>query len=107
MDKQEILDAIGDVQAVHDYLRGIEPGSEADRDAMRAMRAAIDYLRGGGVHDVMATVAPDLYGDTCLAYCQLRTDADAALASVLRAQIADGIAILRSDSKNIDDNKGE
>lgn len=106
MDKEEILEAIGGVQTVRDYLRGIEPGSEADRDALRAMRAAIDRLRAGGVHDVMATVMPDLYGDTCLAYCQLRTDADEALAPVLRAQLTDGIVILRSDSKNIDD-KGE
>ena len=53
MEKEKIIALIGGNETVRDYLRGIEPGSEADRDAMRAMRAAIARMRAGGVRDVM------------------------------------------------------
>ena len=38
MTTDEVLTLIGGEAVVRDYLRGVEPGSEADRDAMRAMR---------------------------------------------------------------------
>ena len=103
MTTDEILAHIGGEAVVRDYLRGVEPGSEADRDAMRAMRAAIARMRAGGVCDVMARHEPELYGDACLALCQMRTDADTTSAPVLARQASDIMLLLRYDNRNNDD----
>ena len=103
MEKEKIIALIGGNETVRDYLRGIEPGSEADRDAMRAMRAAIARMRAGGVRDVMAEHEPDLYGDACLALCQMRTDADAQSAPVLAQVASDIMLLLRTDEHNNDE----
>ena len=103
MTTDEILAHIGGEAVVRDYLRGVEPGSETDRDAMRAMRAAIARMRAGGVYDVMARHEPELYGDACLALCQMRTDADTGAAPVLARQASDIMLLLRTDNRNNDD----
>lgn len=53
--------AIGGTQTARDYLQGIVEGSEAARDADRALRAACSYLRGSGVKYAMAAEEPELY----------------------------------------------
>lgn len=103
MTTDEVLTLIGGEAVVRDYLRGVEPGSETDRDAMRAMRAAISRMRAGGVCDVMARHEPELYGDACLALCQMRTDADTQSAPVLARQASDIMLLLRTDNRNNDD----
>ena len=103
MTTDEVLLLIGGEAVVRDYLRGVEPGSETDRDAMRAMRAAIARMRAGGVCDVMAQYEPELYGDACLALCQMRTDADVQSAPVLARQASDIMLLLRTDNRNNDD----
>ena len=103
MTTDEILAHIGGEAVVRDYLRGVEPGSETDRDAMRAMRAAIARMRAGGVCDVMAQHEPELYGDACLALCQMRTDADVQSAPVLARQASDIMLLLRTDNRNTDE----
>lgn len=107
MTTDDVLTLIGGEAVVRDYLRGVEPGSEIDRDAMRAMRAAIARMRAGGVRDAMAEYEPELYGDACLALCQMRTDADTQSAPVLARQASDIMLLLRTDKRNIDDNEGE
>ena len=57
----EVIATIGGTEAAHDYLQGIVEGSEAARDAERALRAAIQYMKGSGVKYAMAGAAPELY----------------------------------------------
>ncbi len=66
MDMDAVLDAIGGTQAARDYMQGIVEGSEAARDADRSLRAAVWYMRGAGVRDVMAATAPELYAQCAL-----------------------------------------
>lgn len=85
MDVQEVLALLGGEPAVREYLRGIEEGSEADKDAQRSMLAAIESMRAAGVYDVMAKVNPGLYAQACLLLCRLWSDAeDADEASITR-----------------------
>lgn len=74
MTAQEILSLIGSQQDVRNFLRGVEEGSETDKDAQRAMLAAIRFMAGAGVYDAMAAAEPELYGQACLMLCQLWTD---------------------------------
>ena len=60
-------------------------------------------MRAGGVCDVMARHEPELYGDACLALCQMRTDADTTSAPVLARQASDIMLLLRYDNRNNDD----
>lgn len=98
MSNDEILTLIGGEDAVRDYLRGVEPGSELDRDAQRNMLAAISMVRAGGVHDGMAQLEPELYGAACLAYCGMMTDGDNRADDERTAAMM--IRMLRTDSRN-------
>ena len=49
MKLDEVIEIIGGTEAAHDYLQGIVEGSEAARNARRALRAAIQYMKGAGV----------------------------------------------------------
>lgn len=101
MDAQGVLALLGGEPAVREYLRGIEEGSEADKDAQRSMLAAIESMRAGGVHDVMATVKPRLYAQACLLLCRLWSDAeDTSEASITRQHNAI-VLQLRYDEKNV------
>ena len=100
MTNAQILQLLGGQQTVRDYLRGVEEGSEADRDAQRAMLAAIARVRAGGVADSMAQEQPELYADACLKLCAASADTDAASASALERQAQGIILLLRTDTKN-------
>lgn len=100
---KEILDKIIREDDVRVYLRGVEAGSEIDRDAQRAMLVAIAKVRGAGVHDVMADEEPALYADACLLLCRLSVDAEDAHAADIKAQYFDDILLLRGHEKNIDE----
>lgn len=98
---QEVLNLLGGVDAVRNYLRGIEPGSETDQDAQRSMLAAIAMLRGsGGVHDVMAVCEPELYAQAALLRCRMWTDAEDMKAEEIQAQIDQIILDLCYDERN-------
>lgn len=85
MSTDAVLALIGGEQCVRDYLRGVEEGSETDRDALRAMRAAIEGMRAGGVYDSMAAAAPAQYAQACLLMCRMWTDAeDGAVPGIVR-----------------------
>lgn len=53
--------AVGGTQAAFDYLQGIVEDSEAARDAKRALKAAMQYMKGAGVKYAMAGLSPELY----------------------------------------------
>lgn len=57
----EVIEIIGGTKAAHDYLQGIVEGSEAARDAERALRAVIRYMKGAGVKYAMAKAETELY----------------------------------------------
>lgn len=97
---QEVLDLLGGVDAVRNYLRGIEPDSETDLDAQRSMLAAIDKVRGAGIYDVMAEREPELYAQAALLHCRKWTDAKDADAGMIQEQINDIILTLRYDKEN-------
>jgi len=99
----DVLAAIGGQADVRAYLRGIEEGSEADRDAERAMIAAIGAIRAGGVHDAMAAAEPYLYGQAALLYCRMWTDCEDAAAAAIAAQIHPIILALRYDERNAEE----
>lgn len=83
MTTEDVLGLIGGEEDVRNFLRGVEPGSEMDKDALRAMKTAIERLREGGVCDEMARHRPYLYGQACLTQCELLTDAQGAEADRL------------------------
>lgn len=97
---REVLDLLGGVDAVRNYLRGVEPGSETDLDAQRSMLAAIGKVRGAGIHDVMAEREPELYAQAALLYCRMWTDAEDADAEKIQGEINDIILTLRYDKEN-------
>lgn len=61
MTLDEAIAAIGGTQAANDYLQGMVEESEAARDAKRALRAAVQYMKGAGVKYAAAGVVPELY----------------------------------------------
>lgn len=100
---EQVLETIGGVPAVRDYLRGIEAGSEADRDAQRAILAAIASMRAAGVYPAMAEAEPELYAQAALLLCRLWTDAEDQQADAIGRQAA-GIGLqLRYDPRNVSD----
>lgn len=103
MTVDDILKLIGGQDVVRAYLRGVDPGSETDKDAQRAMRAAIGTVRAAGVHDVMAAAEPDLYGQACLLLCRMWTDAEDAAAAGIAAQYNAVVLLLRTDPRNCAD----
>lgn len=98
---QEVLDELlGGVSTVRDYLRGIDEGSETDRDAQRSMLAAIDSLRSAGVYDAMAEAAPEQFAQACLLLCRMWTDAEDGVSEKLLAQYNALALQLRYDERN-------
>ena len=61
MDMEELLETIGGTQAARDYMQGIVEGTEQARNADRALRGAVHYIRGAGIRDGMALAQPELY----------------------------------------------
>lgn len=61
MTLEAVLEAIGGTQAARDYMQGIVEGTEQARNADRALRSAIHYIRGAGIRDGMALAQPELY----------------------------------------------
>lgn len=107
MTARDVLALVGGQQDVRAYLRGIEEGGEADRDAERAMLAAISSMRAADVHDVMAAEEPELYGQAALLFCRMWTDCEDAGAEDIMRQINPLILALRYDKRNKEDNHGE
>lgn len=101
MDAESVLALIGGQQDVRAYLRGLEEGSEADRDAERAMLAAIASIRAAGVRDAMAEAEPRLYGQAALLFCRMWTDCEDAGAAAISQQIHPLILALRYDERNV------
>lgn len=100
MTPEEILAKLGGVEEVRAYLRGLEPDSEADKDAQRAMLAAISSMDAAGVYPIMAEAKPKLYGQACLLMCRMWTDAEDGAAAAIGRQYAAIILQLRYDEKN-------
>ena len=100
MTPEDILAKLGGVEEVRAYLRGLEPGSEADKDAQRAMLAAISAMDAAGVYPIMAEVKPKLYGQACLLLCRMWTDAEDSAAAAIGMQYAGIILMLRYNEKN-------
>ena len=86
---------------VRNYLRGVEVDSEIDKDAKRSMLAAIEYMRGGGVYDAMASACPYLYGQACLILCRMWTDCEDSEAPKLERQLSAILLSLRYNEKNV------
>lgn len=103
MTAQEVLSLLGGQQCVRDYLRGIDEESETDRDARRAMLGAIHSMRAGGIHDVMAEVAPELYAQAALMLCRMWTDAEDGVAEKIVTQYQSLCLQLRYDEHNEED----
>lgn len=77
MDARELIDTLlGGQERVRRYLRGVEPGSETDLEAMDNMEAAVEYLRASDVTDVMARESPKAYASACLCMCGELTDGE-------------------------------
>lgn len=103
MSAQEILNKIGGQEAVREYLRGVEAGSETDLDARRAMLTAIGSLRSAGVYDVMADAEPDIYAQCCLLLCRMWTDAEDGVSEKILYQYTHLMLQLRYDERNAAD----
>lgn len=102
MTNQEILEALGGQSIVRDYLRGVEAGSETDRDAERSMLAAIAGATAAGILPVMAEAEPALYAQYCLLRCRLFADAEDDREPQITRQ-ANALALqLRLDPRNIE-----
>lgn len=77
MDARELIEThLGGQDRVRRYLRGVEPGSETDLEAMDNMEGAVESLRASGVYDVMAEKAPKLYANAALCLCGEMTDGE-------------------------------
>ena len=101
MTAQDVYDLLLTQQDVRDYLRGVEEGSETDRAAQRAMLSAIGFMRGSGIHDIMALEDPEQYATACLLRCRLLVDgATGAEAEDIRRQYNEIVLQLRYDEKN-------
>lgn len=101
MTASEILSLIGSQDDVRNYLRGVEEGSETDRDAQRAMLAAIRFMPGAGVYDAMAKAEPELYAQACLLLCRLWADAEDGVEEKITRQYYALINQLRYHEKNV------
>ena len=101
MTTDAVLALIADEDDVRNYLRGVEAGSETDKDAQRSMLAAIEYMRGGGVYDAMAKACPYLYGQACRILCRMWTDCEDGEAPKLERQFSAILLALRYDEKNV------
>lgn len=101
MTTDAVLAHISREDDVRNYLRGVEAGSETDKDAQRSMLAAIEYMRGSGVYDAMAMACPYLYGQACLILCRMWTDCEDSEAPKLERQYNAIILSLRYDEKNV------
>lgn len=100
MSARDVLALIGGQDAVRAYLRGIEAGSETDRDAERTMIAAIDSMRAADIRDAMAEASPELYAQAALLLCRMWTDAEDGVADKIIAQYNRVILNLRYDERN-------
>lgn len=100
MTAQEALKLIGGQDTVRAYLRGVEAESDMDRDAARAMRAAIAAVRGADVHDAMIKAEPDLFAQACLLLCRLWTDAEDGAAAPIAMQYNAVMQLLKNDPRN-------
>ena len=103
MNAQEILDKIGGQEGVRCYLRGVEEGSETDRDAQRSMLAAIGSMRAAGVYEAMVNAEPELYAQACLLLCRMWTDAEDGLSEKILAQDRATMLQLRYDKRNMEE----
>ena len=101
MTNEEILELIGGQDIVRDYLRGVEEDSETDRDAQRAMLAAIASAGAAGVKPAMAAAEPQLYAQYCLLRCRLWSDAEDDRADAIMRQSNAILHQLRTDERNI------
>lgn len=101
MTTDAVLALITEEDDVRNYLRGVEAGSETDKDAQRSMLAAIEYMRGGGVYDAMAEACPYLYGQACLILCRMWTDCEDSEAPKLERQVNAILLSLRHNEKNV------
>lgn len=101
MTNADILEALGGQDIVRDYLRGVEEDSETDRDAERAMLAAIASATAAGVLPAMAAAEPELYAQYCLLRCRLWSDAEDANVAAIERQTNAILYQLRSDERNI------
>lgn len=101
MSAQEILDTcLGGQEVIRRYLRGVDPGSETDEDALRAMLAAIRSLIAAGVGEHMATLEPELFGQACLLLCRMWTDAEDGVTEKIMMQYREIVWQLRYDDRN-------
>lgn len=98
---EDVLAAISGLTDVRAYLRGLEEGSEAVKDAERALLAAIGAIRAAGVYDAMAKAEPKLYGQAALLFCRMWTDCEDAGAAAIAQQINPIILMLRWDERNV------
>lgn len=103
MSAEQILERIGRQECVRRYLRGVEPGSETDEDARRAMIAAIHSMRASDIHDAMAEASPELYAQAALLLCRMWTDAEDGVADKIIAQYRSIALQLRYDKHNTEE----
>lgn len=101
MRAEDILIRIGGEPIVQDYLRGMEEGSEAWRDARRAMLTAISAMRPSGVHPAMAAAEPYLYAQACLLLCRLWADAEDGVDEKIMRQYQQIKHLLAYDGRNV------
>lgn len=102
MTAEAVLSLIGGEGSVRNYLRGIEEGSETDKDAQRSMLAAISGMRAGGVYGIMAQWEPALYAQACLLMCRLWVDAEDGKAPEIIRQYNSIVLQLRYDERNVE-----
>lgn len=100
MTASEILSLIITQEDVRNYLRGVEEGSETDKDAQRTMLTAIRFMPGAGVYDAMAAAEPELYAQACLLLCRMWTDAEDGMEEKILRQYNAIILQLRYHKKN-------
>lgn len=103
MTNGEILDLLGGQAVVRDYLRGVEDGSETDRDARRTMLAAIAAAGAAGVRPAMAAAEPELYAQYCLLRCRLWSDAEDGSTDAITRQANAILHLLRTDERNTEE----
>ena len=101
MTNADILELLGGQDVVRDYLRGVVEDSETDRDAERAMLAAIASAGAAGVKPAMAVAEPELYAQYCLLRCRLWSDAEDASVAAIERQSNAILHQLRTDERNI------
>ena len=107
MTNAEILELLGGQAVVRDYLRGVEEGSETDRDAERSMLAAISAASAAGIRPKMAAAEPELYAQYCLLRCRLYADAADEQAAMIERQSNAILHQLRYDPRNDETEEGD